>query len=105
MEELAKDPTCGAALARVLTSIVAGHVPHKTADILSSATLIVLLKTDAAAMEALKQQQGTAYRQPHRPIGMGTSLFKAACNCALLMVKEAMGPAVGPTQFAVETKG
>jgi hypothetical protein len=36
---------------------------------------------------------------------MGTTLVKAACNCALMMVKEAMGPAVGPSQFAVETKG
>ena len=56
-------------------------------------------------MEALKQQRGDAYRQPQRPIGMGTPLVKAACNCALLMVKEAMDPAVGPTQLAVETKG
>ena len=105
MEELAKDPTCGSALARVLTAIVAGDVPKKTADILSSATLIILLKKDAAAMEAMKQQMGAAYKQPQRPIGMGTALVKAACNCALLMVKEAMGPAVGPSQFAIETKG
>jgi hypothetical protein len=81
------------------------EVPQKTTDILSSATLIVLLKKDAATMEALKQQQGKAYRQPQWPIGMGTTLVKAACNCALMMVKEAMGPAVGPSQFAVKTKG
>ena len=36
---------------------------------------------------------------------MGTAIDKAAYNCALLMVKEAMKPAVGPSQFAVETKG
>ena len=84
---------------------MAGDVPQKTADILSSATLIVLIKKDAAAMEALKLQQGEAYRQPQRPIGMGTALVKAACNSALTMVKEALDPAVGPTQFAVETKG
>ncbi len=36
---------------------------------------------------------------------MGTTIVKATCNCALLMVKEAMGPAVGPSQLAVETKG
>ena len=36
---------------------------------------------------------------------MGTSLVKAACNCALTIVKEAMGPVVGPSQFAVDTKG
>ena len=105
LDELAKDNACGTALARVLTAIVAGDVPQKTADILSSATLIVLLKKDAQAMAALKQRQGADYKQPQRPIGMGTALVKAACNCALLMVKEAMGPAVGPGQFAVETKG
>ncbi len=88
--ELARDPACGIALARVLTAIVAGDAPKKTADILSSATLIVLLKKDAAAMEALKQQLGEAYRQPQRPIGMGTALVKAACNFALTMVKEAL---------------
>ena len=36
---------------------------------------------------------------------MGTAIAKEACNCAFLMVKDAMGPAVGPSQFAVETKG
>ena len=101
MVELASDSECGTTLARVLTAIVAGDVPQKTADILSSATLIVL----PPAMEALKQHQGEAYRQPQRPIGMGTSLVKAACSCALTMVKDAMGPADGPSHFAVETKG
>jgi len=95
--ELARDPTCGSALAKVLTTIVASDVPQKTADILSPATLIVLLKKDATTMEALKQQQDVAYRQPQRPIGIGTALVKAACNCALTMVKEALGPTVGPT--------
>jgi hypothetical protein len=103
--ELARDSACGTTIARVLTAIVAGDVPQKTVDILSSATLIVLLKKDAATMESLKQQQGEAYRQPQRPIEMGTTLVKPACNCALTMVKEAMGPVVGPSQFAVETKG
>jgi len=57
-------------------------------------------------MEELKRQQGHDYRQPQRPIGMGTAVVKVACNeCALLLVKEAMGLAVGPSQFAVETKG
>ena len=89
----------------MLTAVVAGDVPQKTADILSSATLIVMLKKDAAAMEALKLQQGAAYLQPQRHIGMGTAIVKATCNCALLMVTDAMGPAVGPSQFAVKTKG
>jgi hypothetical protein len=72
---------------------------------LSFATLIVLLKKDAKTMETLKQQMGDAYLQPQRPIDMGTTIVKMACNCALTMIKEAMGPAVGPSQFAVETKG
>jgi len=52
--EFARDPACGSALARVLTAVVAGDVPQKTADILSSVTLVGLLKKDAAVMEALK---------------------------------------------------
>jgi hypothetical protein len=36
---------------------------------------------------------------------MGMTIVKVACDCALLLVKEVMGPTVGSTQFAVETKG
>jgi hypothetical protein len=103
--DLAKDGACGVALARVLTAIIQGDVSQKTANILSSSTLIVLLKKDADQMQALKDALGDAYLQPQRPIGMGTALVKLACNCALTLVKEALGPAVGPGQFAVETKG
>ena len=84
--DLARDPACAAALARVLTSVVTSDVPKKTADILSSATLIILLKKDAAAREALKLAQGAAYMQQQRPIGMGTAIAKLACNFALQMV-------------------
>ena len=76
--------------------MVQGDVPQKTVDIMSSATLIVLLKKDVEQMHALKDKLGEAYLHPQRPIGMGTALVKLACNCALTMVKEAMGPAVGP---------
>jgi hypothetical protein len=55
-------------------------------------------------MQALKDKMGEAYLQPQRPIGMGIALIKLACNCALTMVQVAMGPAVGPGQFAVETR-
>jgi hypothetical protein len=89
----------------MLTAVVTGDVPQKTTDFLSSSTLIILLKKDATSMEALKLAQGEAYLQPQRLIGMGTTVAKLACNCALEMVKEAMGPAIGPSQFAVETKG
>ena len=97
---MARDPTCATALARILTAVVTCDVPQKIVDFLSSVTLIILLKTDAASMEALNLAQGEAYLQPQRPIGMGTTVAKLACNCALKMVKEAMGQAVGPTQFA-----
>ena len=76
--------------------MVQGDVPQKTGDILSSATLVGLLKKDAEQMQALKDKQGEVYLQPQRPIGMGTALVKLACNCALTLVKDAMGPAVGP---------
>ena len=55
-------------------------------------------------MEEMKVKLGPAYVQPQRPIGMGMAIVKVACICAWLLVKEAMGPAVGPTQFVVETK-
>ena len=103
--DLARDTECGTALARELTAVVTGDVPKKTMDILSLATLIILLKNNAKAMAELKLKQGAAYLQSQRPIGMGTALVKTTCNCALLMVRDAMGPDVGPSQFAVKTKG
>ncbi len=56
-------------------------------------------------MDATKQAQGLAYLQPHRPLGMGSIFVKLASNCALHVIRGAMGPAVGPAQFSVETKG
>ena len=73
--------------------------------VLSSATLVVLLKKDAKTMEAMKQAQGPAYLQPRRPLGMGSTFVKLASNCALHFIRGAMGPVVGPAQFSVETKG
>ncbi len=86
--ELVKDPACGSALASLMTAVVPakGDVPAKAIDIVSYATLIVMLKKDQAAMDELKKQQGLDYRQPQRPIGTGTAVVKVACNCALLLV-------------------
>jgi hypothetical protein len=103
--EMARDPVCGEALANLMTTVVLGDIPAKTTNIMSSAALIVLLKKDATSMDAIKHQQGAAYAQPQRPIGMGTTIVKVACNGALLLVKDAMGPPLGPSQFAVEVKG
>jgi len=49
-----RDSACGDALANLMTVVVSGDVPTKTVDIMSSTTLIVLLKKDATAIEALK---------------------------------------------------
>ncbi len=70
-----------------MTVVYSGDVLDKTADILSSATLIILLEKDAATMEAEMARLGPAYVQPQLPIGMGTAIVKVACNCALLLVK------------------
>jgi len=103
--ENAKDPACGAALANLMTAVVAGDVPSKTVEIYclhrySSS----LSKKDAEVMEALKRQYGLTYVQPQLPIGMGTAIVKVASNCALLLVKDAMGLAVGPSKFAVKPR-
>jgi hypothetical protein len=75
-----------------MTAIITSDVPSETADILSSATMVVLHKKIAATMEELKRRQGAAYIQFQWPIGMGISTVKVACNCALLQIKYAMGP-------------
>ena len=94
---MAKDPACGAALVNLMTALIAGDMPQKTSDMLSPTTLIVFLKKNAEAMEALKSQLGHEYVQPQRPIGMGTTIAKVGCNYALLLVKDAMGPVVEPS--------
>ena len=88
-----------------MTAVINADGLPKIADIFSSATPAVLLKKDAATMEELKRRQGAPFVQPQRPIGMNMPIVKVACNCALVQVQDAMGLAVGPAQFAVETKG
>jgi len=36
---------------------------------------------------------------------MGMAIVKVICNFAMLFVKDAMGLAIGPSQFTMETKG
>jgi len=50
---MAKDQACGATLTNLMTTLIKGDVKDKTTGIMSLATLIVLLKKDAAAMSAL----------------------------------------------------
>jgi hypothetical protein len=55
-------------------------------------------------MAAMKEALGMDYLQPQRPLDMGSTLFKIASNCALLLLRGSLGVAVGPSQFSVETK-
>ncbi len=81
-----------------MTTLVKGAVSDKIVDLLSTATLVILLKKDAETMTLLKSVQSDAYLQPQRSIGMGSTLVKVASNCALIHTKGSMGPvAVGPT--------
>jgi len=88
-----------------MTTIVRGDVSDKIADLLSYATLVILLKKDAETMVAMKADLGHAYVQPERPLGMGSTLVKIASNYALLMLRGSLGVVVVPSQFSVETKG
>ena len=58
---LVVDPDCGEALAAFMTVIVKGDVSQKIANLLSSATLVILLKKDAETMEEMKCVLGDAY--------------------------------------------
>jgi hypothetical protein len=105
LSQLAPNDACGEALAALATSLIQGDVSDKISHLLSSATLVVLLKKDAETMVAMKQTQGHAYLHPQRPLGMGSNFVKLASNCALHLIRCAMGSAVGPAQFSVENKG
>jgi hypothetical protein len=51
---LCKDRDCGAAFTDLVAALVAGDVTENTCDLLSSATLVILLKKTEKKMEALK---------------------------------------------------
>jgi hypothetical protein len=51
---LCNDKECGAAFTDLIASLVAGDVTDETCDLLSLATLVVLLKKTDEEMEALK---------------------------------------------------
>ena len=88
-----------------MTVIIKGDVSNKIADLLSSESLVFLLKKDAATMAEMKLAHGEMYLQPQRPLGMGSTLVKTACNCALILLRGSLGGDVGSSQFYVETKG
>jgi len=102
---LCKDQDCGAAFTDLIAALVAGDVTDATCDLLSSATLVVLLKKSDEEMAALKLKQGPDYKQPQRPLGMGSTIPKVAANCLLEKVQPAVGASAGPHQFAINAKG
>ena len=82
---LGKDPDCAAAFTDIIGDLIAGDDTDATitCDLLSSATLVVLLKKTEEEMEALKQKQGPNYRQPQRPLGMGSTIPKLLLTASL----------------------
>ena len=102
---MCKDADCGAAFTDVIAALVAGDVTDDTCDLLSSATLVVLLKKTEEAMEALELRQGQLYKKPQRPLGMGSTIPKIAANCILAQVQPDVGVLSGAHQCAVHAKG
>ena len=58
---LAADPDCGEALVAFKTTLARGDVSHKVADLLSLATLVILLQKDAETTQEMKLTLGDAY--------------------------------------------
>jgi len=56
--------------------LIKGEVSDKIANLLSSATLVILLKKDAEMMAEMKRVTGDAYMQPLRILGMESTLIK-----------------------------
>ena len=67
---LCKDQECGAAFTYLISALACGDVTDNTCDLLSSTTLVVLLKKTEEDMESLKLRKGPLYKQPQRPLGM-----------------------------------
>jgi hypothetical protein len=93
------------ALTDLIGALAAGDVTDATCDLHSSATLVVLLIKLEAEMAALREAQGDAYLQPHRPLGMGVAITMLAASGVLGVVKAAVGIAAGPHQFDINVKG
>jgi len=95
----------GEALAELMAIIVREDIPQKIVDLLSSATLVILLKKNAATMATMKEYLDFAYVNPQRPLGMGSNAVKIASISADLILCGSLGAVVGPSQFLAETKG
>ncbi len=79
------------AFADIIASLAAGDVTDATCELMSSATLVILLEKTEEEMEALRLKQGPHYRQPQRPLGMGSTIPKFATNCVLEKIQPSVG--------------
>ena len=102
---LSANLSCVEALADLIRAVAMRDATDATCDILSSATLVVLLKKTEAEMVALREAQGDAFFQPQRPLGVEGAITMLATSCVLGVVDTAVGAAAGPHRFAINTKG
>ena len=65
------DMACAQALGGLMTAIITCDVSQKIAELMSTATLVVLLQKDEETMAILKRIMGPNYIQPQRPFGIG----------------------------------
>ena len=93
------------ALTDLIDLLAARDVTDDTCDLMSSATMVVLLKNTQEEMEALRQKQGLEYKQPQRPLGMGINISKIATNCVLEKVHPTIGVFADAHQFTLNAKG
>ncbi len=77
-------------------ALATGDVTDSTCDLLSSATIVILLKKIEEKMAAMRASLGEAYLQPHRSLGMGGTLTKLAAVCVLGVMENVVGVATGP---------
>ena len=94
-----------AAFTYLIAALVAGDITDATCDLISSTTLVVMLKKSEEEMQALREKQGPTYKQPRRPLGMDITIPKIAANCILANVPPTVGILAGAHQFAVNAKG
>ena len=92
---LCKDLEYRVAFTDIIVAFAAVDFTNDICDLLSFATQVVLLKKTEMEMEALCIKQGPLYKQPHRPLGMGSTIPKIAANYVLEKVQPAVGVSAG----------
>ena len=99
------DQDCAVALTDLVGAMTSGDVTAATCDLLSSATLAILLKNTEIEMASMRAVMGEAYIHHQRPLGMGGTLTKLAAVCVLGVVDAIVGVATCPHRFAMNAKG